>query len=203
MFTGIIRTVGTIRHRRRVAGGVSFTVAGPGLGDGVSPGDSVAVNGVCQTIERSTRGEIVFTAVGETLRRTTLDTLRTGARVNLETAATTESLLGGHIVQGHIDGVGIVQSFVRTGKDWILKVRIPRDMLEFVVPKGSIAIDGVSLSVIERGRGGLVAMTIVPYTFEHTVVAGYRSGTKVNVETDILGKYVIRRAGTARSNGSQ
>ena len=193
MFTGIIRTVGTIRRRRRVAGGVSFAVACPGLETGVSPGDSVAVNGVCQTVENSERGEIVFTAVGETLKRTTLGLLRTGARVNLETAATAESLLGGHIVQGHVDGVGTVQSFVKAGKDRILKVRVPKDVLEFIVPKGSIAIDGVSLTVIERGKGGVVAVTVVPYTLEHTVVEAYRSGTRVNVETDILGKYANQR----------
>jgi riboflavin synthase len=200
MFTGIIETVGMIRNRRRVADGVSFAVSGPGLWAGVSPGDSVAVNGVCQTVERSARGEIVFTAVGETLKRTTLDSLRVGARVNLETAAKAESLLGGHIVQGHVDAVGSVRSFGRVGKDWILKVRVPGDLADLVVPKGSIAIDGVSLTVVQCARGGLVAVTIVPYTFEHTVVGGYRSGTKVNVETDVIGKYVSRYVERNRSN---
>ncbi len=203
MFTGIIRTVGTIRRRQRVADGVSFTVDARGLEEGTSPGDSVSVNGVCQTIEEETRGEIVFTAVGETLRLTTLNSLRTGARVNLETAATAESLLGGHIVQGHVDGVGVVQSFARVGKDRILKVRVPRDMLEFIVRKGSIAIDGTSFTVIECGRGGVVAVTIVPYTLERTVVGGYRPGTKVNVETDILGKYAGRRDEKQQPNKSQ
>lgn len=202
MFTGIIRSVGTVRRRRRVAGGVSFTVAAPGWNGGISPGDSVSVNGVCQTVESSARGEIVFTAVGETLERTTLGTLRTGARVNLETAATVASLLGGHIVQGHVDGVGTVQSFARVGNDRILKLRVPREMLEFIVAKGSIAIDGVSLTVIECGKGGVVAVTIVPYTLEHTVVGGYRPGTTVNVETDILGKYAIGRNRKSTSDES-
>ena len=202
MFTGIIRSIGTIRRRQRVAGGVSFTVACPDLEKGISPGDSVAVNGVCQTVEGSAHGEIVFTAVGETLKRTTLDSLRVGARVNLETAATAESLLGGHIVQGHVDGVGTVQSFTRAGKDRILKVRLPKETIAFVVAKGSIAIDGMSLTVIERGDGGTVTVAIVPYTLGHTVVGAYRPGTRVNVETDVIGKYAVARSGRAGRNES-
>jgi riboflavin synthase len=96
-----------------------------------------------------------------------------------------------------------VRRVERSGDGQVWTFSADADLLPYIIPKGSIAIDGVSLTVIECGRGGLVATTIVPYTFEHTVVGGYRSGTRVNVETDILGKYVIRRAGRARSNGSQ
>jgi riboflavin synthase len=202
MFTGIIRSVGTVRARHRASAGVSFTVSGIGSGDGVSAGDSVSVNGVCQTVERSAPGEIVFTAVGETLTRTTLGTLRVGGRVNLETAVAAQSPLGGHIVQGHVDGVGMVRSFARLGADWLLKIHVPRDVAEFIVAKGSIAIDGMSLTVIDCARGGLVTVTIVPYTREHTVVGGYRPGTKVNVETDVLAKYVRRYVGGVRSDPS-
>ena len=199
MFTGIISSVGTVKSRRRSSAGVTVAIAGLGAADGVSPGDSVAVNGVCQTIERVTGGEIVFTAVGETLERTTLGSLAVGSRVNLETAVRADSLLGGHIVQGHVDGVGAVRSFARVGKDWLLKVSLPRDLWSLVVPKGSIALDGVSLTVIDCTRGGLVSVTIVPYTFEHTVVGAYKSGTRVNVETDVIGKYVRRFVGEARA----
>jgi len=199
MFTGIISSVGTVKSRRRSSAGVTVAIAGLGAADGVSPGDSVAVNGVCQTIERVTGGEIVFTAVGETLERTTLGSLAVGSRVNLETAVRADSLLGGHIVQGHVDGVGAVRSFARVGKDWLLKVSLPRDLWSLVVPKGSIALDGVSLTVIDCTRGGLVSVTIVPYTFEHTVVGAYKSGTRVNVETDVIGKYVRRFVGEART----
>jgi riboflavin synthase len=199
MFTGIIRSVGTVKSRRRSSAGVTVTIAGLGAADGVSPGDSVAVNGVCQTIERVAGGEIVFTAVGETLERTTLGSLTCGSRVNLETAVRADSLLGGHIVQGHVDGVGAVRSFARVGKDWLLKVSLPRDLWSLVVPKGSIALDGVSLTVIDCTRGGLVSVTIVPYTFEHTVAGAYKSGTRVNVETDVIGKYVRRFVGETRA----
>jgi riboflavin synthase alpha subunit len=202
MFTGIIHTVGTVRERRRSPAGVTFTVAGVGSEGGVVPGDSVAVNGVCQTVERVEPRWIVFTAVGETLRRTTLGSLRVGARVNIEKAATAQSALGGHIVQGHVDGIGTVRSFVRVGRDWLLKLRVPRNVADLVVDKGSIAVDGMSLTVIECGRGGMVSVTIVPYTREHTVVHGYRSGMKVNIEADALAKYVRRYAGKARADGA-
>jgi riboflavin synthase len=191
MFTGIVQVIGTISGRQNVGDGVSFAVNGLGSLPSIEPGDSVAINGVCQTVERCTPHEIRFTAVGETIKRTTLGQLRTGARVNIETAATVETALGGHIVQGHIDDVGTVRSFVRSGKDWLLSVHVPKDVLALIVPKGSVAIDGVSLTVIEPRPDGVITATIVPYTVENTIVKDYRNGTRVNVEADILGKYVV------------
>jgi riboflavin synthase len=198
MFTGIVRKLGKVKSRRRSSAGLSMTVAGIGAALGVAPGDSVAVNGVCQTVERVMGEEISFTAVGETLARTTLGSLAPGSRVNLETAARADTLLGGHIVQGHADGVGTVRSFTRVGKDWLLKVSLPREMWSSVVPKGSIAIDGVSLTVIDITSAGIVSVTVIPFTREHTVSGSYRSGTRVNIETDIIGKYARRRAGETR-----
>jgi len=191
MFTGIIKVIGTIKTRRRVTGGESFTVSGLESLPAVSQGDSVAVNGVCQTVENCTTDEVTFTAVGETIQRTTLDQLRVGTRVNVETAATVETALGGHIVQGHVDGVGTVRSFKRKGEDWLLSVHLPKDVFDLVVPKGSIAIDGMSLTVIDPKPGGVVTATIVPYTFENSIVNDYRAGTRVNIEADILGKYIV------------
>lgn len=190
-----------MRARRRTAAGVSFTVCGVGCGGGIKPGDSVSINGVCQTVEQAAPDEVVFTAVAETLGRTTLGSLRIGARVNVETAVQAQSALGGHIVQGHVDGIGVVRSFVRAGGEWVLKVRVPRHVVDLVVPKGSIAIDGVSLTVIDCGRGGVVTVTVVPYTRENTVVAGYRPGTKVNVEADVLARYARGHASGARRDG--
>ncbi|UCH83193.1 MAG: riboflavin synthase [Candidatus Latescibacterota bacterium] len=192
MFTGIVQKLGRIESKRTSADGAAFLVAGLGSGDGVELGDSVAVNGVCQTVEKLEADRIGFTAVGETLKRTTLDTLRIGSAVNLETAATAQTALGGHIVQGHVDGIGTVKSFVRAGKDWILSVRVSKEVLEVIVPKGSVAIDGISLTVIEPKPGGVITMTVVPFTFENTIVGDYRAGSRVNVETDILGKYVLQ-----------
>ncbi len=191
MFTGIVQTIGKVESQRRTTYGLSFVVSGMGIGT-VSVGDSVSINGVCQTVERPGDGEFGFTAVGETLARTTLESLRRGSPVNLETAATPQTALGGHIVQGHVDGIGTVQSFAKRGGDWILAVRVPGDLMTAVVPKGSVAIDGTSLTVIDAKPGGAITMTIVPFTRDNTVARDYRAGTLVNVETDLLGKYVAR-----------
>lgn len=192
MFTGIIQKIGKIENKRIGADGAAFSVSGLGGDYRLALGDSVAVNGVCQTVEHVEADRFEFTAVGETLKRTTLDSLRLGTNVNLETAATAETALGGHIVQGHVDGIGTVKSFVRSGRDWLLSIRVPQDVFDLVVPKGSIAVDGVSLTVIDPKPGGVVSMTVVPFTLEHTIVGDYRPGTHVNIETDILGKYVIQ-----------
>jgi riboflavin synthase alpha subunit len=191
VFTGIVQKIGKVESRRRTRDGMSFVVSGMGA-DVLSAGDSVAINGVCQTVETPRSGEFGFTAVGETLARTTLETLRRGAPVNLETAATPESALGGHIVQGHVDGVGTVRSFSRRGQDWILAVQAPAELMAAVVPKGSVAIDGTSLTVIDAGPGGMITMTIIPFTRDNTIARDYTPGARVNVETDILGKYVAK-----------
>jgi len=191
VFTGIIETVGTVKSRRKHAKGVTFAIEGGGLAEGLAPGDSVSINGACHTVE--TRSGTVFevTSVGETLRRTTLDDLRSGAKVNLERSATPQTALGGHIVQGHVDGVGRVVSFVRAGNDRLLTLELPQEVYDVVVDKGSIAVDGTSLTVVERIDGRRISITIIPYTIEHTVFGGYRAGTRVNLEADIIGKYVL------------
>jgi riboflavin synthase len=191
MFTGIIQQIGTLAGRKTTSAGVSLTVAAPGFAEQLSLGDSVSANGVCQTVESIAGDRFTFTAVGETLRRTTLRDLATRARINLETAATPDTALGGHIVQGHVDGVGVVQSFARQGNDWLLSIKLPQEILGLLVPKGSITIDGVSLTVIEPRPGGIITITVVPFTIDHTIIGKYRKGTKVNVESDILGKYVM------------
>jgi riboflavin synthase len=190
MFTGIIQSIGTIETSRRTADGISFTVRAPELSENLQPGDSVAVNGVCLTAERCEAERFTATAVGETLARTTLGSARTQDRVNLEQAATPDTALGGHLVQGHIDGVGRIKSFVKTGADRLLTLEVPEDVFRYVVPKGSIAIDGISLTVVERRPGRQITITVVPFTLERTTAASYRPGVAVNVEADIIGKYV-------------
>lgn len=190
MFTGIIQETGTIDSARKTTAGVSFTVRAKGFAKTVRPGDSVAVNGVCLTAERTGDDGFVATAVGETLGRTTLGAARAGTRVNLELAATPDTALGGHIVQGHVDGTGRVKSFVRSGNDRLLSIELSEDVYQYTVPKGSIAIDGISLTVASRRPGRIVTITVVPYTVDHTIADGYRPGAIVNVEADIIGKYV-------------
>lgn len=190
MFTGIIQKKGTIESARKTTAGVSFTVRADGFATTVKPGDSVAVNGVCLTAESAGDSTFVATAVGETLDRTTLGGTRPGARVNLELAATPETALGGHIVQGHVDGTARVKSFVKSGNDRLLSVELPEEVYQYTVPKGSIAVDGISLTVASRQPGRVIVITVVPFTLEHTIADGYRPGVVVNVEADIIGKYV-------------
>jgi len=192
VFTGIVEMIGEIEGARRGVAGTVFAVRAGAerFASSLKPGDSVAVNGVCLTVERTGPEHFEATAVGETLTRTTLGRARAGDRVNLERAATPTTALGGHIVQGHVDGVGRVQSFARNGLDRLLTVKLPADVYDYVVPKGAIAIDGVSLTVIERQPALRVTITMVPFTLERTIAAFYRSGTEVNVEVDVIGKYV-------------
>ncbi len=205
MFTGIIEGVGTVSRIRRSSAGDVIAVTAPGVAEGVGEGDSVAVNGVCQTVERTEKGILQFTAVAETLRRTTLGALRPGSKVNLERALGAGAPLGGHIVQGHVDGVGEVTSLVRRAGDAVLTVRLPEEVFELTVEKGSITIDGVSLTVAGLLPGGLIEVALVPFTLSHTIADSYRPGTKVNVEADIIGKYVFaymerKTGGVSRNN---
>jgi len=190
MFTGIIQTLGSVLSRRDSEGGTTFLLTAADVNATLAPGDSVSINGACHTVERCDADGFEVTSVAQTLRCTTLGRLEQGARVNLETAATPVTALGGHIVQGHVDGVGSVVSFEPTQTDdRILTISLPPDLYDLTVDKGSIAIDGVSLTVANR-RDGHIGIAIVPFTILHTTIGSYRAGDPVNVEADVLGKYV-------------
>lgn len=190
MFTGIIQHVGNLESVNRTTDGASLTIKASGFAESLRPGDSVAVNGVCLTVERCDARSFTATAVGKTLQITTLGKVRAGTNVNLESAATPTTAMGGHLVQGHVDCVGKVKSFLKKGEDRLLTVTLPEEAFGYMVPKGSIAIDGISLTVVERRPGRKITITIVPFTLDNTIASSYRSGTEVNVEVDIIGKYV-------------
>jgi len=192
MFTGIVQKMGVLDSSLPVEFGKQLIVRCRETASSLKKGDSVAVNGVCQTVERVDDDCFAFTAVGETLAKTTLGDLPVGERVNLETAATLSTALGGHWVQGHVDGVGEVVSFEKRGEDRLLEVRLPDSISRLSVPKGSITIDGVSLTIAEIGADSSVLITIIPHTLDHTNIGDYAGGKKVNVEADILGKYVMQ-----------
>lgn len=191
MFTGIVETMGTIESVRSHAHGKTFCVACPGLAGRLSPGDSISIDGACHTVENADARTFEVTSVGETLRRTTLDGLAAGDRVNLECSATPATALGGHLVQGHVDGVARCVSFEEVGADKLLTLELPESVAAVVVPKGSIAVAGVSLTVIDRLPGGRITITIIPYTLEHTTIGSLGVESRVNVEADIIGKYVL------------
>jgi len=190
MFTGLIEGIGLVTARRAHSGGVRLTIAAPMAAE-IRAGDSVAVNGVCLTAEQTDSAGRTFTAaaVAETLRRTTADAWGRGTRVHLERAIRTADRLGGHLVQGHVDGVARVVRAGRAGRDFVLALAVPEGLRRYVVDKGALAVDGISLTV-GSARGGLCRLYIVPETLARTLVAGYRPGARVNIEVDLVAKYV-------------
>lgn len=196
MFTGLVQEVGKIARAWKTGAGRRFILAaGAGFCSGLECGDSVAVNGCCQTVEEKRGGSLTFTAVPETLAKSTLGSLLPGRRVNLERAVTANQGLGGHIVTGHVDTVGEVSRMGRSGGAVELEVSCPREYMRYVAAKGSIAIDGVSLTVARAGKGGFT-VAFIPHTLKHTIVEDYRRGTRVNLEVDILARYAEKLAGT-------
>ena len=178
MFTGIIESLGRVGAVRRTKQGVRINVAAPWT---VAPGASVAVNGVCLTAVEG----LSFDVVPETLSRTTLGALKTGARVNLERAMRAGARLDGHIVQGHVDGRGIVEGLVRASGAVTLAIRFPAALADQIVPKGSITVDGVSLTVVDV-EDGRFTVALIPTTLKLTTLGKLRRGDAVNLETDVL-----------------
>lgn len=189
MFTGIVRAIGTVVERRPEEGGIRFRVEAPTLAAALAPGDSLALDGVCQTLTRVDPPGLEFQAVRTTLSRTTLGEWEPGRRVNLEPPLAAGEPLGGHLVQGHVDGVGRVVEVERAGETVFLRIRLPREVERVTVLHGSLAVDGVSLTV--NGLEGAVAeLAIIPYTWSHTALSRLGAGDGVNVEADLVGKYV-------------
>ncbi len=191
MFTGLVEHVGTIESFERNQGGARIRVnAGP-LTDGLAKSGSIAVNGCCLTAVDISKETFAADLSGETLRRTSLGEMKPGARVNLERPLTAMKELGGHFVQGHVDGVGRVARLELEDANWWFGVRVPDDLARYVAMKGSIALDGISLTVA-GWHDGVVETAIIPFTYEHTNLSSLQAGDPVNVECDILAKYVER-----------
>lgn len=188
MFTGIIRHVGTVREMRSCSGGKRLTIAMGPLGEGLARGDSVAVNGACLTVAEAPGPDAVFDVMAETLKRTTLGSLRAGAKVNLERAMTLADSLDGHMVQGHVDGVAEVARISRGGQH-VVEFAAPTELTDQMVAKGSVAVDGVSLTLTSVSRGRF-SVALIPTTVKETVLGDLAVGARVNVETDVIGKYV-------------
>src|SRR5450631_2952021 len=191
MFTGLVEHVGTIVSLEQTSGGARIRVnAGP-LADGLAKSGSIAVNGCCLTAVDISGGIFAADLSGETLRRTSLGEMKPGTRVNLERPLTVDKELGGHFVQGHVDGVGRVTRLESEGANWWFGVRVPVKLARYVAMKGSIALDGISLTVA-GWHDEIVETAIIPYTYEHTNLSSLKVGDAVNVECDILAKHVDR-----------
>jgi riboflavin synthase len=191
VFTGIVRELGRVASAEGGAEGVRLVLEAPTTAATTSVGDSVSVNGCCLTAEAVEEATIVVHAVPETLSRTTLARVGAGDVVNLETAARAGDPLGGHYVQGHVDAVGRVQSVEAEGEGLRVFVEAPDDVLRYCVEKGSVAVDGVSLTVAELADDAF-AVALVPHTLEATTLSTLVPGQEVNLEADVLAKYVER-----------
>jgi riboflavin synthase len=194
MFTGITAHVGKIESLERGADGGRLRVnyAGADASSGfasIAQGDSIMVNGCCLTAVELRADTFLADLSGETLRRTSFDEKKAGGLVNLELPLAAGARLGGHFVQGHVDGVGRVTRLVPEGDNWWLSVRVPEDLRRYVVEKGSIAIDGISLTVA-RWQDGVADIAVIPFTHAHTNVRAMSPNDAVNIEVDILAKYV-------------
>lgn len=192
MFTGLVEGVGQVVERTPTDSGARLRIGSP-LATELSPGDSIAVNGVCLTVVLAQGSEIHADIGPETLRVTTLGSLDRGALVNLERPMRADSRFGGHFVQGHVDAVGLVENLRQDAEFHWLTVAFPAALAPYFVPKGSIAIDGISLTIAALGQGRLDVM-ILPYTLEHTNIQRMKMGDRVNLECDMIGKYVVRAA---------
>jgi riboflavin synthase len=200
MFTGLIEEIGIVRSLTGGTVGRLVVASSRVVGD-VSVGDSVAVSGVCLTVTGVGDGELSFDAVPETLSRSTLKDARAGDKVNLEASLRAGKMIGGHFVQGHVDGVGTVESVRRLSDSAVIRVGAPRELLRYVVEKGSIAVDGISLTVASCDDAGFT-VAVIPHTMDVTTLGLKKPGDRVNLETDIIGKYVEKfLAGRGESGG--
>ena len=191
MFTGIVRELGSVVEAEEVGGGRALVVRAPETAARTHVGDSVAVNGCCLTATAVDGDAMSFHAVPETIARTTLGALVRDDAVNVEPALRAGEELGGHYVQGHVDGVGRIQSVEAEGEGLRVFVEAPEDVLRYCVEKGSITVDGVSLTVAELAEGAF-AVALVPHTLEATTLSDLHPGQPVNLEADVLAKYVER-----------
>ena len=196
MFTGLIETVGTIVRVEKSGSAATLSASARFTDDAVRIGDSIAINGVCLTVTGMSGDVHFFDVSPETLERTSLRSARPGVRVNMERAMKLSDRLGGHIVSGHVDCVATIAQQRRIGDNTVFHFRVPREFIRFIAPKGSVAIDGISLTVngVEEDS---FSVNIIPHTAANTTLHQRKPGDEINIETDILAKYVDRLLGAS------
>jgi riboflavin synthase len=197
MFTGIIEEAGRVEQIKAGKRSTELRVRAPRIGRHLRVGNSIAVNGACLTVVGARAGVLHFDVLTETLRRTNLEFAKPGSLVNLERPLRADARLDGHFVLGHVDGRGKVRRFEREGKDYVLDITAPPSVMKYIVEKGSIAIDGISLTVADMGRDWF-RIWIIPHTRAVTNLSSRKAGDVVNLEADVLGKYVERLLGRKR-----
>ena len=191
MFTGIVEGTGRVRSvsKSRKGADTALRVELGRLARGLKRGDSVCINGACLTVTKLSKGEAEFEMVAETIRRTNLGGVRHGDSVNIERSMRVGDRLEGHFVLGHVDGTGIIEKIEKMPSETMIWIKLEKGLARSLVPKGSIAVDGISLTLVDV-KGDRVSVSLIPHTLEVTALGLRRKGNRVNIETDILGKYV-------------
>ena len=200
MFTGIIEEIGKLKSMRPRGKGRRLDIAATAVLGGVTVGDSIAVNGVCLTVITFDERGFAVEAVEETMKKSTLGMLDAGAALNLERALRADSRLGGHFVQGHVDFTAEVRGIERREDSWMVEISYPRSASANIIPVGSIGVDGVSLTVAEK-RDASFRVSVIPHTWDATLFHTYRKGARVNIELDMLGKYILNYLQNAKGEG--
>ncbi len=200
MFTGIVETTGQILSSQNVEGGKRLRIKAGALAEGVTLGASVCVNGVCLTATANSREEITFDVIHETLTKTTLGAKQVGDRVNLERSLSVGDRIDGHFVQGHIDGTAVIKKVQSTARDFVLWLRPQDTIAKYMIPKGSVAVDGVSLTIAEM-RDSAFSVALIPTTLEHTTLSLLREGDLVNIESDMLARTIVHYLEGIEKNG--
>ncbi len=188
MFTGIIQEIGIIT-RIKEGRGREFTIKANRIVQDMHYGDSISVNGTCQTVTQFDHNNFSFFSMKETLELTNLSRLKVGSRVNLEPSLTLNSLLGGHLIMGHIDGTGFIKSIQNKQNSTLYNISVDKELIRYIVKKGSIAIDGISLTVYDL-QDDILTVAIIPTTSKETTLSDRKTGDIVNIETDLLAKYI-------------
>ncbi|MFI9602246.1 riboflavin synthase [Streptomyces sp. NPDC004069] len=202
MFTGIVEELGEITAVEDLGDAARFRLRGPVVTEGARHGDSIAVNGVCLTVVEHEGDEFTADVMAETLKRSSLGVLTTGSRVNLERPTAVGARLGGHIVQGHVDGTGTILDRTPSEHWEIVKISLPPDLARYVVEKGSITVDGISLTVVEAGDEHFT-VSLIPTTLALTTLGLKQAGDPVNLEVDVVAKYVERLLGDRASGAGR
>ncbi|HHT9105068.1 MAG TPA: riboflavin synthase [Candidatus Wujingus californicus] len=189
MFTGIIENLATVKKISLKAGGAELLLDMRGFGDGLKLGESIAINGVCLTV-KEVKGTVVgFDVSGETLKKTTLGKLRNAEKVNIERALRVGDRLGGHFVTGHVDGIGIIKEKKQYADQCTMNFSVEKRFTDMMIEKGSVAVDGISLTIVDV-VGGVFSVALIPYTLTLTTLGFKKVGDQVNIEIDMLGKWV-------------
>jgi riboflavin synthase len=200
MFTGIIESVGTIADTQPVSGGRRLGLDVGPMARECEPGASVAVNGVCLTVAAGDDSSLAFDVITETLQKSTLGSKHVGDRVNLERSLRVGARLDGHFVQGHVDGTADVQRVQSSAREWVVWLRGEAHLEPYIIPKGSVAVDGVSLTIAEA-HGPSFSVALIPTTLEQTTLSSLKSGDRVNIETDIITRTIVHRLSEVSSGG--